>query len=426
MLVMSRVLLVIGLSLSFAGFRARAADSDWPEFRGPTGQGHAGARRLPLTWSSTSNVVWKTAIPGQGWSSPVVVGNRVYLTTAVPDDGGSGRSLRALCLDATTGALIWNQEVFHPEGAGPGIHGKNSHASPTPLVRDGKVYVHFGHQGTAALDSDGRILWRQTSLSYTPVHGNGCSPIWAEGSLVFTCDGGSDPFVAALDPATGAVRWKSPRVTPAQKKFSFCTPLVITNGSRVELISPGSGAVCAYDPRDGRELWRVRYGEGYSVVPRPVTGHGLVFFGTGYDRPLVYAVRPEGASGDATESAVAWTTTRGAPNTPSMVLVGDELYFVSDGGMASCVDARTGTLHWNERLGGGFSASPIDAGDRIYFINEEGMAFVVSVGKQFQVLAKNDLGERTLASPAAIDGALFIRTEGHLYRIGESGTADKR
>lgn len=408
--------LIVPLLLAMAPAPGWGQGSEWTEFRGPTGQGHAGTPGLPLHWNATSNVVWSTAIPGGGWSSPVVAGGRVYLTTAV--DGDGGRSLRALAVDAADGRIVWDREVFRPEGGSPDIHGKNSHASPTPLYREGRLYVHFGHQGTAALDREGTVLWRQTSLAYAPVHGNGGSPVWVDGALVFSADGGSDPFVAALDASTGAVRWKTARVTPAKKKFSFSTPLLITNGTRAEIISPGSGAVCAYDPADGHELWRVLYGEGYSVVPRPVFGHGLLFLGSGYDRPVVYAVRPSGAAGDATGTAVAWTATRGAPNTPSLLLDGDELYWVSDAGVAACVEARTGTGFWSERLGGGFSASPILADGRLIFINEEGTAFVVARGREFRLLAKNELGERTLASPAVADGALFIRTETRLRRIG--------
>lgn len=406
----------------------RVAATDWPEFRGPTGQGHAGDLGLPLHWSATSNVVWTAAIPGNGWSSPVLSEGRIYLTTAVAGDGGGdgGRSLRALCLDAESGRILWDREVFPPSAGGAGIHSKNGHASPTPLVRDGRIYVHFGHLGTAALDREGTVLWRQSSLKYPPVHGNGGSPIWADGSLVFSADGGSDPFVVALDPATGAVRWKTARVTPAQRKFSFSTPLLITNAGRMEIISPGSGAVCAYDPKDGKELWRVRYGEGYSVIPRPVLGHGMIFVASGYDRPVAYAVKIAGASGDATDSAIAWSTARGAPNTPSMILVGDELYWVSDAGVASCLDARTGKVHWSERLGGGFSASPLYSDGRLYFQNEEGVGFVVAAGREFRLLARNELGERSLASPAATEGALFIRTDGHLYRIGERNPVQGR
>ncbi|MEN9676009.1 MAG: hypothetical protein RIS76_1905 [Verrucomicrobiota bacterium] len=409
---------LLRLAALLASASGLTAATDWPEFRGPTGQGLAGNLQLPLHWSATSNVVWSVAIPGAGWSSPALADGRIYVTTAVPADEGGGRSLRALCVDAESGRILWDREVFPPTTSGPGIHGKNSHASPTPLVRDGRIYVHFGHMGTAALDRDGTVLWRQNSLKYPPVHGNGGSPIWAAGSLVFSADGGSDPFVVALDPKTGDVRWKTPRVTPAQRKFSFSTPLLITNAGRQEIVSPGSGAVCAYDPQDGRELWRVRYGEGYSVIPRPVIGHGLIFVGSGYDRPIVYAIRTDAAAGDVTDSAIAWSAPRGAPNTPSMILSGDELYYVSDAGVASCVEARTGKVYWSERLGGGFSASPILADGRLYFQNEEGVGFVVEAGREFRLLARNELGERSLATPAVTEGTLFIRTEGHLYRIG--------
>jgi outer membrane protein assembly factor BamB len=371
-----------------------------------------------VSWSATENVAWKQPVPGSGWSSPVLADGRLYLTTAV-DDGGI-RSLRALCFDAREGTVRWNVEVFRREiGAAPGIHRKNGHASPTPIVRDGRLYVHFGHDGSAALALDGSVIWRQEALRYEPIHGNGGSPALVGDRLIFSGDGGSDPFVAALSAKSGEVLWRVKRETPAKKKFSFSTPLAIEAGGKTQVISPGSGAVCAYDPADGRELWRVLYGEGYSVVPRPVFGHGLLFLASGYDRPVAYAIRAEGAAGDATESRVAWTISKGAPNTPSLLLVGDEVYFVSDSGIASCADARTGTVHWSERLGGDFSASPVFADGRIYFQNEAGLGVVVKPGKTFEVLAKNDLGERTLASYAVDDGTLFIRSAEHLFRIGK-------
>jgi outer membrane protein assembly factor BamB len=398
---------------------ASHAAGDWPEFRGPTGQGLAADARLPLEWSDTRNIAWKQTIPGRGWSSPALKGGRVYLTSAVGGEGGSAMSLRAFGLDERSGKLLWDTEVFDGAQASR-IHNKNSHASPTPLVADGRAYVHFGHQGTACLDLDGKVLWRQTTLNYPPVHGSGGSPILADDALIFSCDGGSDPFVVALDKHTGKVLWKTKRVTSAKKTFSFSTPLLIKVNDQPQVISAGSGVVCSFDPKTGREIWRARYGEGYSVVPRPVFGHGLLFIATGFDQPTVMAVRPDGA-GDVTGTHVAWTLKKGAPNTPSLLLVGEELYMVSDAGIASCVDARTGQVHWQERIGGNHSASPIHAGGRVYFQNEEGTSVVLKAGRQFEKLASNDLGEKTLASYAVADGALFIRGEKNLYKVAANG-----
>jgi outer membrane protein assembly factor BamB len=386
---------------------------DWPEFRGPDGQGHSTAKNLPIEWSSTKHVAWRTPLPGAGWSSPVLHAGHLYLTAAIPAGASGNQSLRALSLDAATGKIIWDQEVF----AAPvsRSHSKNSQASPTPIVRAGRIYVHFGHQGTACLDLAGKVLWRNDSLKYSPVHGNGGSPLLVDDLLVFSCDGASAPFVVALNAATGNVRWKTPRETLASRKFSFSTPLLAIVGNQQQIISPGSGAVSSYG-LDGRERWRVRYGEGYSVIPRPVFGHGLLFIATGYDRPTLMAVRP-GGTGDVTASHVAWTLTKGAPNTPSPLLVGDELYLVADSGVASCVDAKIGTIHWQERVCSNTSASPIFADGKIYIQDEQGLGVVLKPGKTFAKLAANSIGERTLASYAATDGALFIRGDKHLYRI---------
>jgi outer membrane protein assembly factor BamB len=395
-----------------------AQAEDWPEFRGPTGQGIVQGTRLPVEWSPTENVTWKQSLPGTGWSSPVVVKGRIYLTTSVPvaDSAAGDQSLRALCLDAKKGKILWDKEVFRQDGRkAPGIHSKNSHASPTPLVYGGRLYVHFGHQGTACLDLTGKVLWKNNSFKYEPVHGNGGSPILVDNALVFSCDGGEEGFVVALDRKTGKVLWKADRSVDAVKKFSFGTPLLITVKGQKQIISPGSNMVGAYDPKTGKEIWRVRY-DGYSVIPRPVYGQGLLFICTGYNFPSLLAIRPDG-KGDVTATHVAWTTRRAAPHTPSPVLVGSELYMVSDRGVATCLDAKTGRVYWQKRIGGDYSASPLYAGGKLYFQSEDGNGVVLQAGKEFKQLAKNVMDERTLASYAVADGALFLRTKTKLYRI---------
>lgn len=380
---------------------------DWPQFRGPDGQGHAAVEKLPLKWTEAS-AAWKTPVPGLGWSSPVLADSKVWMTTATDE----GKSLRAVAVDATSGKIAVDVEVF--KLAAPGrIHQKNSHASPTPILEGDRVYVHFGPQGTACLKTDGTAVWKQ-QLKYGPVHGPGGSPaIWGD-LLVFSCDGGDTQSVAALDKKTGALKWRTSRPpNDYPKKFAFSTPLVVDG----LLVSPGASAVTAYEP-GGKPVWSARYAEGYSVVPRPVAGHGLVFVGTGYDRPTLIAVRT-GGQGDVTDTHIAWKLERGAPHNPSPLLVGDELYIVSDNGVAACLDAKTGREHWRERLGGNFSASPLFAAGRIYFQDENGGTHVVKPGKAFEKLAANQLPGKTLASPAAIEGALLIRTDKALYRINE-------
>ncbi len=391
---------------------------DWPEFRGPTGQGLSPAKEVPIHWSATENVAWKTALAGNGWSSPVLVNGRLYLTTGNSPEGAKNLTLSALCLDAQDGKVLWTTDVFSPED-GASLHRKNGYASPTPVVREGRLYVHFGHLGTACLDLTGRVLWRQTSLKYPSQHGNGGSPVLAGDRLIFNCDGVTDPMVVALDRDTGEVKWKTLRHNESvPKRFSFSTPLLITNAGRLELISPGAGGTYAYEPATGRALWKVSTGNGFSVVPRPVFAHGLLYVNTDYDFPKVYAIRP-GGEGDVTATHLAWQIGRGAPSTPSALVAGLEIYFVSDAGIATCADAKSGQVVWTERLGGGFSASPVFADGRIYFQNEEGAGYVVTAGRTFSLLAKNELGERTLASVAVDDGSIYIRGAAHLFRIGK-------
>jgi outer membrane protein assembly factor BamB len=394
-----------------------AADlSDWPEFRGPTGQGIAAGATPGIVWTVEQSIAWKQAIPGLGWSSPVVYEGDVYLTTALLDGEEKLTSLRAIRVKGDTGAFLWDVEVFPWSGASQ-KQPKNSFASPTPIVSEGKVYVHFGPMGTACLDTGGTVLWRQTSLAYDTPHGNGGSPALSDGKLIFGGDDTQEPFVVALDGATGEVVWKTARSTEASKKFSFCTPLVIEVAGRKLAVLPGSGFVGAYDVGSGAEVWRVNYGEGFSVVPRPVYAQGLVFVATGFADPCsVLAIRPDG-TGDVTSTHLAWTSDEGAPHTPSMLAVGEELYFLSDRGSFSCVEAKTGALHWREDIGGRYSASPVYADGHIYVTDEDGKTQVFEAGITFKKIFENVLPEKTYASLALSGSAIFQRTETNLYRI---------
>jgi len=402
------VVFVVLLVLGRAGVRAE----DWPQFRGPTGQGHSSERGLPLDWSESRNVKWKTPVPGRGWSSPVVAGGRVWLTTSVK---ANGASLRAVAYDVETGREAVNVEVFHLRSADL-LNAKNSHASPTPIADGDRVFVHFGAEGTAALTTSGEIVWK-TRLPYQSQHGNGGSPLLYGDLLILSCDGSDQAFVVALDTRTGKVRWKTSRRQPWDQAYT--TPLLIRVDEQDQVVSVGAYRAAAYDPQTGKELWRVGYADGFSNVPRPVFGHGLVYIATGFQQPTLLAVRPDG-SGDVTRTHVAWTLRRAAPLTPSPLIVGDEIYIVNDGGIASCLDARTGGTHWQQRLGGEYSASPVFADGRIYFLNEEGMATAIAPGKAFVRLATASLDGATLASIAVAERSFFIRSDTHLYRLVKS------
>jgi len=382
----------------------------WPQFRGVDGQGHSDEKGLPLEWSETKNIAWKVPVPGRGWSSPVIAAGRVWLTTATPAKRDT--SLRLMAFDVQTGRTALDVEVFKAPGSML-LNPKNSFASPTPIVEDDRVYVHFGSDGTAALSTSGDIVWK-TKFVYESQHGNGGSPVLAGDLLILNCDGFDQAFVVALDKRTGKTRWRVDRREPHSQAYS--TPLLMHAADRDQLVSVGAFTASAYDPQNGKEIWRVRYPDGFSNVPRPVYGAGLVFIATGFNQPALLAVRPDG-KGDITRSGVAWTLSRGAPLTPSPVIVGDELYVISDNGIASCLDARTGAVRWQQRLGNGFSASPVAADGRIYFLDEDGRTTVVKAGTSGDRLTVNALDGPALASIGVAEQSLFIRTASSLYRI---------
>lgn len=401
-------------ALLLCGWSATVMAADWTQFRGPNGNGIYNGPKLPTEWGPETNVAWKTTIPGKGWSSPIVSKGKVYLTTAVPQ--GDGQSLRALCVDAASGKIDWDKEIFTLGKDAPKIHSKNSHASPTPTTDGEQVYVHFGHGGTAALDLKGNIVWKRSGIYSKPVHGSGGSPILVDGLLVFSVDAVDKQAVLAIDTKKGNTVWETPRKTKPNKPFTFTTPHVIEQNGKKQIISVGSTVVAGYDAKTGKEEWRASFTEGYSMIQRPVIEHGMVYFSTAYDRPSLVTFKL-GGTGDVTKSHAGWTTNKAVPHAASFIIVGNDLYMVSDAGFASCLDAKTGDVVWSERIKGNYSASPLYADGKLYFTNEVGQGTLLEAGRKFNKLGEFDLKEKTFASFAAVDGALFVRTETQLYRF---------
>lgn len=394
---------------------------DWREFRGPDGTGHYSGPKLVTEWGVDKNVAWKVPVPGKGWSSPIIVNGSLILTTALPTDD-DGRKLIVLAYDSQTGQQRWSNEVFVADAKSAAqLHKKNSHASPTPVSDGKKVWVHFGHLGTACLalsgEQAGQTLWKTNDYAYKPMHGNGGSPILVDDKLVFSVDGVDVQYVLALFKETGKEAWKTDRRSKAGMRFSFSTPQLITAGQQRMIVSAASDFVAAYDPKDGRELWRVNYPQpGWSLITRPVFTQGLVFVQSGYVRNHLLAIDP--LNRDSTRPIV-WKTDKGAPNTPTPLAVESELYVVSDDGRMTCFDARTGKVHWSERLKGrAYSASPILADGLIYVTSEEGVGQVVkATTRGFEQVSESRLGETTFATFVPSAGALYVRTETQLYRF---------
>ncbi len=385
---------------------------DWPEFRGPGQQGHSDEKNLPLTWSETENVAWKTEIAGLGWSSPSIISNGVWITTAL--DGG--KSLRLVGLDRDSGNIVHDVEVFQKEDPGK-IHGKNSHASPSPVIEGDRIYLHYGRHGTACYTTSGEEVWK-TELTYEHRHGPGGSPVLFQDVLIINCDGTDTQYVVALNKHTGKEVWKKLRSENNEDpgRMAYSTPILTVVDGQPQLISSGGEWTIAYEPASGKEIWRFRYPKGYSNVPRPVTAFNMTFVSSGYDNPVFYALNL-GGTGDITETHAAWKIAKGAPRNASPIIVGNEIYIVNDNGIATCLDAKSGEQHWQQRIGGDFSASPLYADGRIYLLDEKGKTTVIAPGKEYTVLAENELPGRTLASISAADGALFLRTVAALYRL---------
>ncbi|MHC4249087.1 MAG: outer membrane protein assembly factor BamB family protein [Planctomycetota bacterium] len=416
--------LLAGVAALHGSVRAR---EPWPRFRGPRGDGSVRAAGLPLEWSETENVRWKTAIPHLGWSSPVVQDDQVWLTSATK----KGNDFYAFCVDAKSGRIVFEKHLFHCDKPEPLNNGVNCYASPPPAVEPGRAYVHFGSYGTACLDTaTGEVVWKRSDLPCRHYRGPGSSVILYQDTLILTMDGVDVQYLAALDKRTGRTVWKTVRDIkwndldangkPKREgdfRKGYTTPIVIDVGGREQLVSPASTAVIAYEPRTGKEIWRVR-AAGYGPAVSPVFGSGLVWTATGFGSTKLLAIRPDG-TGDVTDSHLAWRDEgRDVPTTPSPAEIDGLLYVMSNKGMLNCFEAASGKVVYRERIGGNHLASPIHDGRRIYYSNTIGRTTVIRAGRRFEKLAENKLDSGFMASPAVLGDSLILRTKTHLYRIG--------
>jgi len=405
---------------SFTTMTATAVAADWPQFRGPGGQGIAEDADPPVKWSETENVAWKTAIHGRGWSSPVVLDKQIWMTTAEED----GSRMYVVCVDRESGKIVHDVTLFRDIVVTQEMNSLNSFASPTPVVEQGRVYVNFGTYGTACLDTTtAKPVWVRRDIHCDHFRGPGSSPILFGDLLIFNMDGIDVQYVIALDKRTGKTAWKSDRTTDfgelvGDMRKAYSTPLVTEVDGRKQLINPGAQAVIAYDPATGKDIWSVRYPGGFSNVSRPLVDDGLVYVTAGFGKSGLLAIRLGGA-GDVTDSHVAWRYDKSVSMKPSPMLIDGLLYMTSDSGIATCLDASNGELVWKERIGGKFSASPVAAGGRIYFSDHDGKTTVIGAGHKYEPLATNTLDSGCMASPAVVGETMFLRTKTHLYRIEE-------
>jgi outer membrane protein assembly factor BamB len=411
--------------------------ADWPDFRGPAFDGSVPTAGqtvpigLPLHWSETENVVWKTPIPFRGWSSPVILGPQIWLTTATPD----GHDFFAVCVEKETGKILFDQKIFHSDSPEPLGNDLNCYASPSPVIEPGRVYVNFGSYGTACLDTASfQVLWKRDDLPCRHFRGPGSSPILYSNLLVLTMDGIDLQYMVALDKTTGKTLWKTDRTADwkdldangkpmggGDYRKAFSTPIMIDSGGAEQILTSGSKAAYAYDPATGRELWKFRHG-GYSPASRPLFDHGLAFISTGNGNAEMVALRVD-LRGDVTDTAAVWRVSHAPPRKPSSVLADGLLFMVNDGGVASCLETATGKEVWRERIGGGeYSASALLGDGRVYCFSQTGTTPVLKAGRNFEILATNQLGTGFMSSPAVSGRALYLRSKTDLYRIEQLGT----
>ena len=413
------------ISLLLLSFSPLQAVENWPQFRGPAGDGMATNSAPPTSWSEDENIAWKTEIHGLGWSSPVVFGDQVWLTTATPD----GKELSALCLDKKTGEILLDQKLFdiaEPQFA----HKFNSYASPTPVIEEGRVYVTWGSPGTACLDTDTfDVIWTREDLVCDHFRGAGSSPILFEDLLILPYDGADHQFLLAMDKKTGETRWETKRSVDFKDldkdgkpkadgdlRKAYATPHIATLGGKEVLISQGAMATYGYDPRTGEERWRFDEHSNHSASTRPVLIGDTIYVPTGFPKPWLLALS-DPKEGVLDESTLLWKEQKGVPKKPSLQVVGDHIYAISDGGIATCWDAKTGEALWTERIGGNYSASPIVANGLLYFCSEEGKTTAVRAAPEFEKVAESTIGDGFMASPAVSGDALFLRSRSHLYCI---------
>ena len=414
---MKSELLTVVAGLLLWAATVHGGSTNWPEFRGPTGDGVAQVTNAPIKWSETENIKWKTAIHDKGHSTPVVWNDQIWLTTATKD----GHKLFAVCIDRETGRTIYDLLLFEVDKPGK-IHANNTYATCSPVIEAGRIYVHFGTYGAACLDTaTGKTIWSRRDLNCEHIQGPGSSPILYDNLLICHMDGADVRYLAALNKHTGKTIWKTFRSNDLSGRNPLYlkahnTPLIVKAGGQIQLISSNSLACMSYDPVTGRELWKVIHNVDGTVV-RPIYAEGLVFINAGYRPIAVWAVRPDGR-GDTTDSHVAWKFEEDVPGISSPLVCNGLLYMVSDKGVVSCLNAKTGTRLWRQRLASGtYWPSPVCAAGRLYFSNTKGKTTVMQTGRTPKILQVNQLDNGLFASPAVVEGALILRTTTHLYCI---------